>query len=278
VKSYLGSLFLRLAGLAALVFALVALVPGDSRSFLVGAFESAGLDLGARPINPWTLSYMSQHFGAQWPQQILLAFARSLLLATLSAGISLVLFLAFFALLKSRSATAIDLCSGFFLSLVSVLVAPVMAIAYFRWSGSGDSALAAYLCAALSISFVAVGSYLRFAVAKYTQVEVRELSLGLSARGIGENRVRWVHTAKLLLPDFLVLFLSRYAAYISGVFVAELVFNLRGLGWYFSQAFQSRSSLLLLLLVLSSAVLYLAFNHLALWLAGVIDPRRQRDL
>ncbi len=268
---------LRVLGLGTMVFILVALVPGDSRSYISGAFESGGLDLGDRHINPWTLEYMSFHFGGEWPFEIMAAFGRSFLLATLSALLSFSIFLIFFAVLTKKSEVALDVTSGLLLSLVSVLVSPVVAIVYLRFLGSGNNSAAVYFLAALSISFVAVGAYLKFLIAKHSQFEFRELGFGLSARGIDGAKLKWVHMAKLLSPDFLVLFFSRYAAYISGVFVAELVFNIRGLGWYFSQAFQSRSGLLLLILVLVSSLLYLLLNHLAILLAGRLDPRRQNE-
>lgn len=259
------------------MFLLIGLVPGDSRSYLGGAFESSGLDLGARNINPWTMEYMSFHFGSDWASEVFFAFLRSFSIASLSALFSLVFFLALFAIITHKNRDALDLFSGFLLSLVSVLLAPVLAIVYLRYFDSGDESLVTYAFAALSISFVAIGSYLKFLVSKFSQVEYRELEFGFRARGIESTRFKWVHAAKLLSPDFLVLFLSRYAAYIAGVFVAELVFNVRGLGWYFSQAFQSRSGLMLTILVLVASLFYLLLNHLAIYLASFVDPRRNRE-
>jgi peptide/nickel transport system permease protein len=274
VKRYLCSLVSRIFGLSLVVFVLIAVVPGDSRSFLAGAFEAAGLDLGARNINPWTLEYMSFHFGESWLSQVFSAFVRTFFLATLSALLSIFMFLCFYFFLSRKTASWLDLSSGFFLSMVSVLISPVVAIVYLRLSGNLDQGLLAYGLAAFSISFVSLGTYMKFTLSKYSQLEYRDLAFGLTARGIGEHQAKWIHVLKLLAPDFLVLFFSRYAAHLSGVFVAEMVFNIRGLGWYFSQAFQSRSGLLMLILVLLSSLLYLLLNHFALYAASRLDTRR----
>lgn len=253
------------------------MVPGDSRSFLAGTFESAGLDLGDRTVNPWTLSYMTFHFGVDWVWQLLFALGRSVILATFSALLSLLFVVLCFGAFSEKRLAWMDVLAGLLFSLVSVLVAPLLAVIYTRKWGVGATPAGDYLFAAISICFVASGSYLKFLTAKLSQLEVRELLFGLRARGVPASISRWRHSMKLLLPDFTVLFLSRYSAYLSGVFVAEIVFNIRGLGWYFSQAFQSRSGLLLLLLVLISSVFYLLLNHLALFLSARIDPRRSRE-
>lgn len=277
LKNYLSALFLRFFGIAILVFSLIALVPGDSRSYFSGAFETSGLNIKDRHINPWTLSYMSFHFGEDWMSQLLLAFGRSLLLASLAAVLSLVVVCGWFYFLNAKRILLTEVGSGFFLSLVSVLVAPLLALFYLRMNFMHDIPWVAFFLAAVSISFVGIGSYFKFLAAKYSQIEYRELWFGLKARGISKERFKWVHLLKLILPDFLVLFLSRYASYIAGVFVAELVFNLKGLGWYFSIAFQSRSGLMLLFLVLLTSLSYLLLNHGALYLAAVFDPRRRRE-
>lgn len=269
-----GLVFLsKICGIALLSVFFIGLIPGDARSYLLGYFEAVGPDVSANNVNPWSLEYMSFHYGTSWLLNIVRAVFYSLLIAVIAGFWSLV-FLSFcFLLLNTKTRALFDGFSALLLSLVSLLVAPIIAVFYFRYF-SVETQIFTFLLAGFSVSFVSMGSFLKFLDSKYLDQEYAALDFALKARGVTGIRKVYVHFLKLFAPDFLVLFFSRFSSQVTGVLVAETVFNIHGLGMLFSEAFQSRSSLMIVILVMITAFLTISLNQFSVWLATRLDPRR----
>lgn len=93
-------------------------------------------------------------------------------------------------------------------------------------------------------------------------------SKGLSARQVFRS-----HILRLLLPKFLNFFLPTMAGLLSGALIVEFLFAIKGLGFLFYQAFESRDLYLVSAICLVTGSYFLFLKFTANLLTHFFDPR-----
>jgi peptide/nickel transport system permease protein len=306
-----------IAGVVALTFLLLHLAPGDPVRRLLGPDaapgqiaaqrQALGLD---RPLPVQFAAWGAAFIRGDWGRSIATgepvrtmigrAWPRTVELAGLSLLLSYLIGIGVGAVQAARSRSALD--TGLSVTTVTLFAMPsywlglmlVMVFAYgLRWlpafgaSGLDADFLApgARLLDALrhlalplvTLTLIGIAGTARFVRAAMLDVRGEPFITVAAAKGIPGHRVLLHHVLRnALVPVVTLLGLSLPALFSGAVFV-EAIFAWPGVGRVLVEAVQSRDYPVVMAATAVSAILVVAGNFMAEWLAAATDPRlRQR--
>ncbi len=297
-----------LLGITVIVFAMMALIPGDPATAILGSYatpenvERLNRQLGLDRSLPeqyvtWLGNLLQGDFGRSFTldrpviDEVMERFGATLVLA----GSALVLcsLLGLLAGIVSavrqfgwtdRVVTFVVLIGisipSFWLGLLLILAFAVElrwfpASGMFAIYGGGDLAdlLHHLVLPALTLSVVATGVIARLTRASMLEVLRQDYIRTARAKGLRERRVIYRHAFKAALVNVIPVIGIQAGFVLGGAVYIETVFQWPGIGAMLVKAISTRDILLVQGGVLVVAASYLLFNLLADILQTVIDPR-----
>ena len=297
-----------LFGLSLIVFLIMAMIPGDPATAILGSFatpenvERLNRDLGLDKSLPqqyliWLGNIFHGDFGRSYTlnrpvlDEVLERFSATLILA----GTALVL-CSIFGLLAGvvsavrqygwtdRIVTLLVLIGistpSFFLGLLLILFFAVKlrwfpASGMYAIYGGGDLAdLAHHLfLPAITLAVVATGVIARLTRTAMLEVLRQDYIRTARAKGVTERRVIWKHAFKSALVSVIPVIGIQAGFLLGGAVYVETVFQWPGIGSMLVNAISTRDLLLVQGGVLVVAAAYVLFNLAADVVQTLLDPR-----
>ncbi len=297
-----------LFGLSLIVFLIMAMIPGDPATAILGSFatpenvERLNRDLGLDKSLPqqyliWLGNIFHGDFGRSYTlnrpvlDEVLERFSATLILA----GTALVL-CSLFGLLAGvvsavrqygwtdRIVTLLVLIGistpSFFLGLLLILFFAVKvrwfpASGMYAIYGGGDLAdLAHHLfLPAITLAVVATGVIARLTRTAMLEVLRQDYIRTARAKGVTERRVIWKHAFKSALVSVIPVIGIQAGFLLGGAVYVETVFQWPGIGSMLVNAISTRDLLLVQGGVLVVAAAYVLFNLAADVVQTLLDPR-----
>ncbi len=312
MASYIGKRLLAmipvLFGLSVIVFLIMALIPGDTATAILGAYATpenvaqVNRDLGLDKPLPeqfwiWFTNVLQGDFGRAYSlsrpvlDEVLERFGATLILA----GTSLVLctILGLLAGIVSavrqfgwtdRIVTFFVLIGisvpSFFLGLILIVLVALpsrsipesgMYLAY----GGGDlpDLLRHLMLPAITLAVVATGVIARLTRASMLEVLRQDYVRTARAKGVSERKVIYKHAFKAALVNVIPVIGIQAGFVLGGAVYIESVFQWPGIGQMLVTAIRTRDILLVQGGVLIVAAAYVLFNLLADVAQSLLDPR-----
>jgi ABC-type dipeptide/oligopeptide/nickel transport system permease component len=296
----LAQAVLVLAAVTLLAFVLVyatgdparAMVPLDARPEDVEAMRRGfGLD---QPIYVQYLRFLqraaegdlgeSLRYRTNALQLVLERLPSTLLLATASVGLAVVVALPLGMLAASRRDSAVDyLATGasilalstptFWLGIVLILLFADQ----LRWlPASGTGSWRNLVLPAVTLAAPSVGLLTRLVRATMTDVLRQDYVRTARAKGVRWRSVYFRHALRNCLIPMITVVGLQFGALLGGTVVIESVFAWPGLGFLLIQAIAGRDLPLIRSAVLVIAVFFVAINLVVDLLYGYVDPRIRR--
>ena len=299
-----------LLGLTVIVFAIMALIPGDSATAILGSYatpenvEKLNRDLGLdKPLPQQYLIWLGNLFQGDLGRsyslnrpvldEVLERFSATLVLA----GAALLLCTVWGLLIGIRTAArqygwsdkiltftvliGISVPS-FWLGLLLILLFAVKlrllpASGMFAIYGGGDlpDLLRHLLLPALTLSVVATGVIARLTRSAMLEVLRQDFIRTARAKGVSETRVLYAHAFKAALVSIVPVIGVQAGFVLGGAVYIETVFQWPGIGRMLVQAISTRDVLLVQGGVIVVAASYVLFNLLADLAQSWLDPRVQ---
>ena len=299
-----------LLGLTVIVFAIMALIPGDSATAILGSYatpenvEKLNRDLGLdKPLPQQYLIWLGNLFQGELGRsyslnrpvldEVLERFSATLVLA----GAALLLCTVWGLLIGIRTAArqygwsdkiltftvliGISVPS-FWLGLLLILLFAVElrllpASGMFAIYGGGDlpDLLRHLLLPALTLSVVATGVIARLTRSAMLEVLRQDFIRTARAKGVSETRVLYAHAFKAALVSIVPVIGVQAGFVLGGAVYIETVFQWPGIGRMLVQAISTRDLLLVQGGVIVVAASYVLFNLLADLAQSWLDPRVQ---
>ncbi len=297
-----------LFGLSVIVFLIMALIPGDTATAILGSYATpenvarVNRELGLDKSLPeqfwiWITNVLQGDFGRAYSlsrpvlDEVLERFGATLILA----GTSLVLCTIFGLLAGIVSAVrqfgwadrivtffvliGISIPS-FFLGLILIVVVALPS----RWIpesgmylpyGGGDlpDLLRHLMLPALTLSIVATGVIARLTRASMLEVLRQDYVRTARAKGLSERKVIYKHAFKAALVNVIPVIGIQAGFVLGGAVYIESVFQWPGIGQMLVTAIRTRDILLVQGGVLIVAASYVLFNLLADVTQSLLDPR-----
>lgn len=297
-----------LLGLSLIVFTIMALIPGDPATAILGSYatpenvEKLNRDLGLdKPLVQqyliWLSNLLQGDLGRSYSlnrpvlDEVLERFAATLILA----GVAFVLCTLFGLLVGIWTAAhqygwtdkiltfvvLIGLSTpSFWLGLLLILLFAVNlrvlpASGMYAVYGGGDflDLLKHLAMPALTLSVVASGVIARLTRAATLEVLRQNFIRTARAKGLRERRVLWVHAFKAALVSIIPVIGVQAGFVLGGAVYIETVFQWPGIGRMLVQAISTRDILLTQGGVIVVASSYVLFNLLADLAQSWLDPR-----
>ena len=297
-----------LIGISIIVFIIMALIPGDPATAILGSFatpenvEKLNKDLGLdKPMIQryfiWLGNMLQGDFGRSFSlnkdvlDEILERFGATLILAGVSFVLCSVLGVVAGALSASRQFAITDKLitlsvligisiPSFFLGLMTILFFSVQ-LRWFPVSGMwpiygtrDNAALLSHLfLPAVALSVVATGVIARLSRSAMLEVLRQDFIRTARAKGLSETRVIWRHALKAAMVSVIPVLGVQAGFVLSGAVYIEMVFQWPGVGRMLVEAILKRDILLVQGGVVFVAACYVMFNIIVDIIQSLLDPR-----
>ena len=297
-----------LLGISVIVFIIMALIPGDPATAILGSFatpenvEKLNRDLGLdKPMIQryfiWLGNMLQGDFGRSFSlnkdvlDEISERFGATLVLAGVSFVLCSILGVVAGALSASRQFGITDKLitlsvligisiPSFFLGMMMILFFSVQ-LRWFPVSGMWPiygardlSALLSHLfLPAVALSVVATGVIARLSRSAMLEVLRQDFIRTARAKGLSEARVIWRHALKAAMVSVIPVLGVQAGFVLSGAVYIEMVFQWPGVGRMLVEAILKRDILLVLGGVVFVAACYVMFNIVVDIIQSLLDPR-----
>ena len=297
-----------LIGISIIVFIIMALIPGDPATAILGSFatpenvEKLNRDLGLdKPMIQryfiWLGNMLQGDFGRSFSlnkdvlDEILERFGATLILAGVSFVLCSVLGVVAGALSASRQFAITDKLitlsvligisiPSFFLGMMMILFFSVQ-LRWFPVSGMWPiygtrdiTALLSHLfLPAVALSVVATGVIARLSRSAMLEVLRQDFIRTARAKGLSETRVIWRHALKAAMVSVIPVLGVQAGFVLSGAVYIEMVFQWPGVGRMLVEAILKRDILLVQGGVVFVAACYVMFNIIVDIIQSLLDPR-----
>ena len=297
-----------LLGISVIVFIIMALIPGDPATAILGSFatpenvEKLNRDLGLdKPMIQryfiWLGNMLQGDFGRSFSlnkdvlDEILERFGATLILAGVSFVLCSILGVVAGALSASRQFGITDKLitlsvligisiPSFFLGMMMILFFSVQ-LRWFPVSGMWPiygardlSALLSHLfLPAVALSVVATGVIARLSRSAMLEVLRQDFIRTARAKGLSEARVIWRHALKAAMVSVIPVLGVQAGFVLSGAVYIEMVFQWPGVGRMLVEAILKRDILLVQGGVVFVAACYVMFNIVVDIIQSLLDPR-----
>ncbi|GLT08296.1 ABC transporter permease [Sulfitobacter sp. PR48] len=297
-----------LLGISVIVFAIMALIPGDPATAILGSYATPenveklnrdlGLDQGivARYFI-WLGNMLQGDFGRSFAlnrpvlDEVLDRFGATLILAGSSFLLCSLLGIAAGVISAARQYGFADKAitfavllgisiPSFFLGMMMILIFAVQ-LRWFPVSGMwpiyGDRNLPVLLdhlaMPAFALSVVATGVIARLARSAMLEVLRQDFIRTARAKGVNERRVIWRHALRAAMVSIIPILGIQAGFVLSGAVYIEMVFQWPGVGRMLVDAILKRDILLVQGGVVFIAACYVMFNILVDVAQALLDPR-----
>ena len=297
-----------LLGISVIVFIIMALIPGDPATAILGSFatpenvEKLNRDLGLdKPMIQrnfiWLGNMLQGDFGRSFSlnkdvlDEISERFGATLVLAGVSFVLCSILGVVAGALSASRQFGITDKLitlsvligisiPSFFLGMMMILFFSVQ-LRWFPVSGMWPiygardlSALLSHLfLPAVALSVVATGVIARLSRSAMLEVLRQDFIRTARAKGLSEARVIWRHALKAAMVSVIPVLGVQAGFVLSGAVYIEMVFQWPGVGRMLVEAILKRDILLVQGGVVFVAACYVMFNIVVDIIQSLLDPR-----
>ena len=297
-----------LLGISVIVFIIMALIPGDPATAILGSFatpenvEKLNRDLGLdKPMIQryfiWLGNMLQGDFGRSFSlnkdvlEEISERFGATLVLAGVSFVLCSILGVVAGALSASRQFGITDKLitlsvligisiPSFFLGMMMILFFSVQ-LRWFPVSGMWPiygardlSALLSHLfLSAVALSVVATGVIARLSRSAMLEVLRQDFIRTARAKGLSEARVIWRHALKAAMVSVIPVLGVQAGFVLSGAVYIEMVFQWPGVGRMLVEAILKRDILLVQGGVVFVAACYVMFNIVVDIIQSLLDPR-----
>ena len=297
-----------LLGISVIVFIIMALIPGDPATAILGSFatpenvEKLNRDLGLdKPMIQryfiWLGNMLQGDFGRSFSlnkdvlDEISERFGATLVLAGVSFVLCSILGVVAGALAASRQCGITDKLitlavligisiPSFFLGMMMILFFSVQ-LRWFPVSGMWPiygtrdlSALLSHLfLPAVALSVVATGVIARLSRSAMLEVLRQDFIRTARAKGLSEARVIWRHALKAAMVSVIPVLGVQAGFVLSGAVYIEMVFQWPGVGRMLVEAILKRDILLVQGGVVFVAACYVMFNIVVDIIQSLLDPR-----
>ena len=297
-----------LLGISVIVFIIMALIPGDPATAILGSFatpenvEKLNRDLGLdKPMIQryfiWLGNMLQGDFGRSFSlnkdvlDEISERFGATLVLAGVSFVLCSILGVVAGALSASRQFGITDKLitlsvligisiPSFFLGMMMILFFSVQ-LRWFPVSGMWPiygardlSALLSHLfLPAVALSVVATGVIARLSRSAMLEVLRQDFIRTARAKGLSEARVIWRHALKAAMVSVIPELGVQAGFVLSGAVYIEMVFQWPGVGRMLVEAILKRDILLVQGGVVFVAACYVMFNIVVDIIQSLLDPR-----
>ena len=297
-----------LLGISVIVFIIMALIPGDPATAILGSFatpenvEKLNRDLGLdKPMIQryfiWLGNMLQGDFGRSFSlnkdvlDEISERFGATLVLAGVSFVLCSILGVVAGALSASRQFGITDKLitlsvligisiPSFFLGMMMILFFSVQ-LRWFPVSGMWPiygardlSALLSHLfLPAVALSVVATGVIARLSRSAMLEVLRQDFIRTARAKGLSEARVIWRHALKVAMVSVIPVLGVQAGFVLSGAVYIEMVFQWPGVGRMLVEAILKRDILLVQGGVVFVAACYVMFNIVVDIIQSLLDPR-----
>ena len=297
-----------LLGISVIVFIIMALIPGDPATAILGSFatpenvEKLNRDLGLdKPMIQryfiWLGNMLQGDFGRSFSlnkdvlDEISERFGATLVLAGVSFVLCSILGVVAGALSASRQFGITDKLitlsvligisiPSFFLGMMMILFFSVQ-LRWFPVSGMWPiygardlSALLSHLfLPAVALSVVATGVIARLSRSAMLEVLRQDFIRTARAKGLSEARVIWRHALKAAMVGVIPVLGVQAGFVLSGAVYIEMVFQWPGVGRMLVEAILKRDILLVQGGVVFVAACYVMFNIVVDIIQSLLDPR-----
>ena len=297
-----------LIGISIIVFIIMALIPGDPATAILGSFatpenvEKLNRDLGLdKPMIQryfiWLGNMLQGDFGRSFSlnkdvlDEILERFGATLILAGVSFVLCSVLGVVAGALSASRQFAITDKLitlsvligisiPSFFLGMMMILFFSVQ-LRWFPVSGMwpiyGTRDIVALLShlflPAVALSVVATGVIARLSRSAMLEVLRQDFIRTARAKGLSETKVIWRHALKAAMVSVIPVLGVQAGFVLSGAVYIEMVFQWPGVGRMLVEAILKRDILLVQGGVVFVAACYVMFNIIVDIIQSLLDPR-----
>jgi len=297
-----------LLGISVIVFIIMALIPGDPATAILGSFatpenvEKLNRDLGLdKPMIQryfiWLGNMLQGDFGRSFSlnkdvlDEISERFGATLVLAGVSFVLCSILGVVAGALSASRQFGITDKLitlsvligisiPSFFLGMMMILFFSVQ-LRWFPVSGMWPiygardlSALLSHLfLPAVVLSVVATGVIARLSRSAMLEVLRQDFIRTARAKGLSEARVIWRHALKAAMVSVIPVLGVQAGFVLSGAVYIEMVFQWPGVGRMLVEAILKRDILLVQGGVVFVAACYVMFNIVVDIIQSLLDPR-----
>ena len=297
-----------LLGISVIVFIIMALIPGDPATAILGSFatpenvEKLNRDLGLdKPMIQryfiWLGNMLQGDFGRSFSlnkdvlDEIFERFGATLVLAGVSFVLCSILGVVAGALSASRQFGITDKLitlsvligisiPSFFLGMMMILFFSVQ-LRWFPVSGMWPiygardlSALLSHLfLPAVALSVVATGVIARLSRSAMLEVLRQDFIRTARAKGLSEARVVWRHALKAAMVSVIPVLGVQAGFVLSGAVYIEMVFQWPGVGRMLVEAILKRDILLVQGGVVFVAACYVMFNIVVDIIQSLLDPR-----
>ena len=307
IKRFLSAIPV-LLGISVIVFIIMALIPGDPATAILGSFatpenvEKLNRDLGLdKPMIQryfiWLGNMLQGDFGRSFSlnkdvlDEISERFGATLVLAGVSFVLCSILGVVAGVLSASRQFGITDKLitlsvligisiPSFFLGMMMILFFSVQ-LRWFPVSGMwpiyGATDLSALLShlflPALALSVVATGVIARLSRSAMLEVLRQDFIRTARAKGLSEARVIWRHALKAAMVSVIPVLGVQAGFVLSGAVYIEMVFQWPGVGRMLVEAILKRDILLVQGGVVFVAACYVMFNIVVDIIQSLLDPR-----
>ena len=297
-----------LLGISVIVFIIMALIPGDPATAILGSFatpenvEKLNRDLGLdKPMIQryfiWLGNMLQGDFGRSFSlnkdvlDEISERFGATLVLAGVSFVLCSILGVVAGALSASRQLGITDKLitlsvligisiPSYFLGMMMILFFSVQ-LRWFPVSGMWPiygardlSALLSHLfLPAVALSVVATGVIARLSRSAMLEVLRQDFIRTARAKGLSEARVIWRHALKAAMVSVIPVLGVQAGFVLSGAVYIEMVFQWPGVGRMLVEAILKRDILLVQGGVVFVAACYVMFNIVVDIIQSLLDPR-----
>ena len=307
IKRFLSAIPV-LLGISVIVFIIMALIPGDPATAILGSFatpenvEKLNRDLGLdKPMIQryfiWLGNMLQGDFGRSFSlnkdvlDEISERFGATLVLAGVSFVLCSILGVVAGVLSASRQFGITDKLitlsvligisiPSFFLGMMMILFFSVQ-LRWFPVSGMWPiygardlSALLSHLfLPALALSVVATGVIARLSRSAMLEVLRQDFIRTARPKGLSEARVIWRHALKAAMVSVIPVLGVQAGFVLSGAVYIEMVFQWPGVGRMLVEAILKRDILLVQGGVVFVAACYVMFNIVVYIIQSLLDPR-----
>ncbi len=297
-----------LIGITVIVFAIMALIPGDPATAILGSYatpenvEKLNRDLGLdRPAVQryfiWLGNMLTGDFGRSFSlnrpviDEVIERFGATLILAGTAFVLCTLLGLLAGVVSAARQYGWADKAitfavllgisiPSFFLGMMMILVfavnlqwLPVSGMYAIYGGGDLPDLLRHLAMPALALAVVATGVVARLSRSAMLEVMRQDFVRTARAKGVPERRVIWVHALRAAMVSIIPVLGIQAGFVLSGAVYIEIVFQWPGIGRMLVDAILKRDLLLVQGGVVFVAACYVLFNILVDVAQAMLDPR-----
>lgn len=114
---------------------------------------------------------------------------------------------------------------------------------------------------------------IKFVDSQMTQIYAKPFKTVLTAKGLSERKIVWIHCFKNILVPLTGLISTQFPMILSGALVTEGIFNYPGMGALAFESAMSRDFPMVMALLIVNGIMVIAVNFVAEGLYPLLDPR-----